>query len=88
MPIASPDLTGRQEELLDYIVEYITEKDCQPSLRQMAGAMGIKNVNGVVCHINALELKGFLKRPDKQIARSLAIDWDRYQAKKKGRKSK
>jgi len=88
MPIVSPYLTGRQQQLLDYIVDYITTKDCQPSYRQMAGAMGIKNVNGVVCHIDALELKGFLKRPDKHTARSLAIDWDRYQARKKERKSK
>jgi hypothetical protein len=52
----------------------------------MGAALGIGNVNGVVCHINSLVEKGYLKRRAKNVSRSLSIDWDKYQtvtAKKK-----
>lgn len=86
MAAATYDLTGRQEEVLEYIIGYLSDHDCQPSYREIASAMGIRNVNGVVCHISALEDKGYVKRRAKHISRSLEIDWDRYHANKKGRR--
>lgn len=86
MAAAVSDLTERQEKVLEYIIDHLSEHDCQPSLREICQAMGIRNVNGVVCHINALEEKGYVKRRAKNISRSLEIDWDRYHANKKGRR--
>ena len=82
---AAVELTDRQQEVLDYIIDYLSKYDCQPSYKEIGVAMGISNINGVVCHISALEKKGYVKRRAKAISRSLEIDWDRYRANKKGR---
>lgn len=84
MKIAVPPLTPRQEELMEYIVDYLAREDCQPSYREMAKWMGIRNVNGVVCHIEALIDKGYLRKRAKHLSRSLEIDWDLYNSSKKG----
>jgi SOS-response transcriptional repressor LexA len=86
--VAESPLTDRQLELLDFIIDYLSKNDCQPSLREMGKFMGIKNVNGVVCHIDALEAKGYVKRKSKNVSRSRCIDWSMHQSLKKGRRRK
>lgn len=53
-----PDLTTRQREVLDLF----RTTSPPPTVREMAEALGITSVNGVVCHLKALVRKGYLRR--------------------------
>ncbi len=67
---ARPPLTDRQRELLDWIRE--NSRLAAPTVREIAAAHGIASPNGVQCHLNALERKGYLRRnPNK--ARSVEV---------------
>lgn len=57
-----PELTDRQQQVLDYIQSHITEKGCSPTIREIGKAFGIVSPNGVMCHLKALEKKGRLTR--------------------------
>jgi len=57
-------LTKRQEKVLDYITNSITERGYPPTLREIGHHMGIRSTNGVNDHLRALERKGYLKRED------------------------
>ena len=58
------ELTARQQEILAYISQSITDRGYPPTLREIGRQMGIKSTNGVNDHLKALERKGFLKRDD------------------------
>ena len=60
------DLTDRQQQILDYISESITDRGYPPTLREIGSKMGIRSTNGVNDHLKALERKGFLKRDDQK----------------------
>lgn len=77
------EITERQAEVLEFIVAYLSEHDSQPTYREIGKALGIRNVNGVVCHIKALVEKGYISKKAKYLSRSLQIDWDMYQAARK-----
>lgn len=53
-------LTARQQEVL----AFIRQNACLsgPTVREIAAALSIKSPNGVVCHIKALERKGYVRR--------------------------
>ena len=53
-------LTARQAEVLQFIAQ--NAHVCSPTVREIAAGIGIKSPNGVVCHLKALERKGFLRR--------------------------
>src|SRR5689334_8248198 len=57
-------LTDRQQQVLHYIRQSITERGYPPTLREIGAHMGIKSTNGVNDHLRALERKGFLTRED------------------------
>jgi repressor LexA len=54
-------LTDRQEEILKFIDQFITEMHYAPSIREIARQFGISSTNGVKRHLEALVKKGFLK---------------------------
>lgn len=54
-------LTKRQQMVLDYISQSITDKGYPPTLREIGAHMGITSTNGVNDHLRALERKGYLK---------------------------
>jgi len=56
------DLTARQKEVLQYILDTIEKKGYSPSIREIGKVMGISSLEGVTCHLNALEKKGHIKR--------------------------
>jgi len=60
MPI--PRLTERQYEAYRIICEYIEEHQMPPTIRVIADEMGISSPNGVLCHLRALEKKGYLRK--------------------------
>ena len=57
-------LTARQEQVLRFIRQSITDRGYPPTLREIGAHMGIKSTNGVNDHLRALERKGYLTRED------------------------
>lgn len=57
-------LTDRQQQVLRYIRDSITERGYPPTLREIGAHMGIRSTNGVNDHLRALERKGYLTRED------------------------
>src|SRR5437773_12039064 len=57
-------LTQRQQMVLDFIRQSITDRGYPPTLREIGAFMGIRSTNGVNDHLRALERKGYLTRED------------------------
>src|SRR5258706_13264984 len=57
-------LTDRQQQVLHYIRQSITDRGYPPTLREIWAHMGIRSTNGVNDHLRALERKGYLTRED------------------------
>lgn len=57
-------LTDRQQQVLKYIKDSITDRGYPPTLREIGAHMGIRSTNGVNDHLRALERKGYLTRED------------------------
>lgn len=55
-------LTARQQQVLDIITSYINRNGTPPSLREIAGELGVNGTLGIMKHLKALEKKGFLSR--------------------------
>ena len=58
-------LTTRQQEIYDFICERIDNRGFPPTIRDIGTAFAIKSPNGVMCHLKALEKKGFINREGK-----------------------
>ncbi len=54
-------LTPRQRAILDHLRAEIARGPC-PTLREIGARFGITTTNGVLCHLNTLERKGYLLR--------------------------
>jgi len=65
-------LTDRQEAILTFIQEHITEKGYSPTLREIGKNFDISSTFGVKRHIDALVKKGFLNTGN-NISRSLSL---------------
>ncbi|SRR6266511_3110669 len=55
-------LTPRQREIFEFIREKIEGRGYGPTVREIGKAFDIASPNGVMCHLKALETKGFIKR--------------------------
>lgn len=55
-------LTKRQREIYEYIVRTIETTGRQPTIREMAMQFNITSPNGIMCHLQALERKGWVRR--------------------------
>ena len=64
--------TKKQQELLQFIKNFIAEHDYGPSYREIMRALDYKSVSTVAVHVDGLIAKGFLERKDKS-ARSLEV---------------
>src|SRR5581483_10775233 len=58
-------LTSRQQEIYDFICQRIDDRGFPPTIRDIGTAFAIKSPNGVMCHLKALEKKGFIVREGK-----------------------
>lgn len=54
------DLTPRQQEILDFIAQFVEENGYPPTLREMGSKFEIASTNGVKRHLDALQKKGYL----------------------------
>jgi repressor LexA len=55
-------LTGRQQEIWDYLVEYTDSHGYPPTVREIGDAVGLASPSTVHAHLANLERAGFLKR--------------------------
>jgi len=56
------ELTGRQQQILDYIRSEIHRRGFPPSVREIGEHVGLSSSSTVHSHLSALEAKGFLRR--------------------------
>jgi repressor LexA len=60
-----PALTKKQQSIYNYIRKHIEQKGFPPAIRDICGEFGISSPNGVMCHLKALESKGYIHRVQK-----------------------
>ena len=65
-------LTNRQNEVLDYIKNYIASHGYPPTVREIGKALGLNSPATIQSHITALETKGYVKKTNSKY-RSLEI---------------
>ena len=58
-------LTPKQQEIFHYIRRYIEENGYPPAIRDIGSAFEIRSPNGVMCHLRALQKKGYIHRDEK-----------------------
>jgi len=69
------ELTEREKEVLDFIVEYRKEKGYSPSMREIAQGCYIGSLNGVSYFVNQLVIKKAIEYVPRQ-ARSITIKFE------------
>lgn len=67
-----PELTERQQEVLDCLKSGLKNRGYVPTVREIGTELGISSPNGVMCHLKALEKKGAIKR-NANLARAIQI---------------
>jgi repressor LexA len=55
-------LTGRQQEIWDFLVEYVDGHGYPPTVREIGDAVGLASPSTVHAHLANLERAGYLKR--------------------------
>lgn len=55
-------LTDRQQQVYDFIVQYLEGQGYAPTLQEIAGHLRIRGNLGVIRHLTALEKKGYIRR--------------------------
>jgi repressor LexA len=66
MTAEHPPLTAKQKKILDYILRTIQEQGYPPAIRDICAAFDIRSPNGVMCHLRALQKKGYIQRAEKR----------------------
>jgi repressor LexA len=64
-------LTPRQIRILEWIEHYLSQHQTMPSRREIALGLGLSSPATIQQHIEALEAKGYLKRGEGRVSRSL-----------------
>ena len=59
------DLTERQREIYQYIVDYRRDHGCSPSIPEIQRRFEMRSPNGVAGHLRALETKGIIRRAER-----------------------
>lgn len=56
------DITERQKEILAFIKKFTEDNSAPPTIREIMVGFDIGSPNGAMCHIRALEKKGYITR--------------------------
>lgn len=64
-------LTQRQQDVLEFISEYIMTEGYPPSIREIGDAFKIGSLRGVTVHLDALQKKGYITRS--KLPRSIKV---------------
>lgn len=54
------EITKRQQEVFNLIVEYIKENDYPPTVQELTDMLGVSSKNAAAKHLNALMHKGYI----------------------------
>lgn len=65
-------LTEKQQTIYTFIKQEITQQRLSPTVREIGEQFGIRSSNGVMCHLRALERKGWIKR-DHYLSRGITL---------------
>ena len=68
-------LTGRQQEIWDFLVEYVDRHGYPPTVREIGEAVGLSSSSTVHAHLAALQDKGYLTR-DPTKPRAIEVRYD------------
>ena len=55
-----PRTSNKQEEILQYIDQFVTENGYPPSVREIGAAVGLRSTASVIYHLNHLQAKGLV----------------------------
>ena len=58
----SKELTARQREIYEFLVNHLDEHGFPPTVREICQEFGIRSTKGVTDHLSALEKKGYIKK--------------------------
>lgn len=75
------DLTPKQQEIYDYILQFTQDKGYPPSVREIGEALGLKSPSTVHFHIKGLENAGVLTKTAGK-TRTLTLNEDAVTAKR------
>jgi repressor LexA len=81
------DLTGRQQEIWDFLVDYVDRHGYPPTVREVGEAVGLASPSTVHAHLANLERAGLLKR-DPTKPRALELVGRRTEAAAPARESR
>lgn len=70
-----PDLTERQQQILDFLVDEVRKRGYPPSVREIGEGVGLSSPSTVHNHLANLESKGYIHR-DPSKPRAIEIDPD------------
>jgi repressor LexA len=70
-------LTKKQEQILQYILDYVQKEGYPPSIREIGRDFQIGSLRGVTVHLDALERKGYISRSN--TPRSIKVVHPSYQ---------
>lgn len=62
----------KQQELLEFIDDFIKQHGYAPSFREIMSGLGYKSVSTVAVHVNGLLAKGYIRKRDNS-ARSIEV---------------
>jgi len=65
-------LTERQQQVFDFITSYLDSNACPPTLREISSHINTKGTVTAIRHLDALELKGYIKRREGS-SRSISV---------------
>jgi repressor LexA len=65
-------LTTKQEKIYNFIRKHIETKGFPPAIRDICEAFRISSPNGVMCHLKALQKKGYIHRVEKKVNKQRA----------------
>lgn len=68
------DLTKRQRDILDFIVENMQDRGFPPSVREICDAVGLSSPSTVHAHLSSLEELGYIRR-DPTKPRAIDVRW-------------
>lgn len=68
-------LTPRQAEILAFVKQFVATHHKAPTVREIGRHFGIRSVNGVICHLRALERRGQIRR-DAAVPRGIVVQPD------------
>src|SRR6478735_393808 len=64
--VSDAPLPDKQHQIYAYIRKTIETKGFPPAIRDICEAFGISSPNGVMCHLKALQKKGYINRVEKR----------------------